>query len=418
MRFWICVLVLVAAGSASAAPPELDSWLDWTGATGWLGLRANVDSVQYSTDNLYVYAPGIPAYGIGPWPYSPNLPSLQNYRLRIPRNPTANPGMKTATPLGHIGLWRSGVAVFNALDGHSYQDSMVWNQNAVVVEARGFDSCLGHPTEHGEYHHHQNPICLYDADSTSHSPILGYAFDGFPIYGPYGYAHPDGSGGIVRVTSSYHLRHLLHRSSLPDGTMLPRSLWGPEPDSIPLGYYVEDFIFRPGTGLLDRQNGRFTVTPEYPSGIYTYVATIDSTGASAFPYTIGFHYYGITATEDFLVNQVTIGETVTTYRPIESAPDRVLARERFDLGEGLPNPTSAGARFSLRMFQDGTVRADAVDAGGRVVRALLHGALAPGIHEIFWDGRSEAGDRAPGGVYFVRVVGPGGTRSRRMVLVK
>ena len=51
-----------------------------------------------------------------------------------------------------------------------------------------FDDCLGHPAPNGEYHLHVNPTCLYDdSDDQNHSPIIGYAFDNFPIYGAYGY---------------------------------------------------------------------------------------------------------------------------------------------------------------------------------------------------------------------------------------
>src|SRR5204862_109367 len=125
---------------------------------------------------------------------------------------------KTSTPLGTIAVWINGLSAFNALDAMSYNNQNVWHQNAVVVEAPSFDACLGHPAPGGVYHHHQNPRCLYTADSTSHSPLLGFAFDGFPIYGPYGFANPDGSGGIARMRSSYRLRTIAQRTSLPDGT--------------------------------------------------------------------------------------------------------------------------------------------------------------------------------------------------------
>ena len=40
---------------------------------------------------------------------------------------------------------------------------------------------------------------LYSIDSTQHSPLIGFAFDGFPIYGAYGFMNADGSGGITRI---------------------------------------------------------------------------------------------------------------------------------------------------------------------------------------------------------------------------
>ena len=58
-----------------------------------------------------------------------------------------------------------------------------------------FDCCTGHSTGDGLYHYHFPPTCLLaqaEADAPldgGHSPQIGWAQDGFPIYGPLG---PDG----------------------------------------------------------------------------------------------------------------------------------------------------------------------------------------------------------------------------------
>src|SRR5439155_18743779 len=187
------------------------------GITGYGGLPANVQQVPYSAGYVYINASGIPAYTIGPWPMNPNLPSNQNYLFKVPRSPAVNGGTKTATPLGAIGSWLNGVPVYNPLDAHSYNNQNIWHQNAIVVEGPGFDSCLGHAAPGGRYHHHQNPRCEYTASAAQHSPILGYAFDGNPIYGPYAYANAGGTGGIIRIRSSYRLRNITVRQTLPDG---------------------------------------------------------------------------------------------------------------------------------------------------------------------------------------------------------
>lgn len=86
----------------------------------------------------------------------------------------------------------------------SYLNQNVWQQNAIIVEGPSFDDCLGHPAGNGEYHHHLNPTCLYNDSLTNvHSPIIGFAFDGFPIYGAYAYSNPNGTGSIKRMQSSY-----------------------------------------------------------------------------------------------------------------------------------------------------------------------------------------------------------------------
>ena len=107
----------------------------------------------------------------------------------------------------------------------SYNNAGVWNQNALYYEGISFDACLGHPAPGGNYHNHVNPSCLYNHNNSSvHSPILGYAFDGYPIYGAYAYANADGTGGIARMVSSYQIRQIADRNSLPDGTILSENL--------------------------------------------------------------------------------------------------------------------------------------------------------------------------------------------------
>ena len=44
-----------------------------------------------------------------------------------------------------MGVFINGVAIFNPEDGRTYQNQNVWHQNAIVVEADGFDDCNGHP---------------------------------------------------------------------------------------------------------------------------------------------------------------------------------------------------------------------------------------------------------------------------------
>ena len=100
--------------------------------------------------------------------------------------------------------------------------------------------------------------------SSGHSPILGYAFDGFPIYGPYGYDHTDTNYSENRETSC------------PVKLMLS-SYTGPV-DSLGNPTYIQrvkDTSTGANTEYLDICNGRFGKTPEYPNGIYHYYFTIN-----------------------------------------------------------------------------------------------------------------------------------------------
>lgn len=117
-------------------------------------------------------------------------------------------------------------------------------------------------------------------DSINHSPILGYAYDGNPIYGPYGYSDPlDKNANITRMTSSYILRYDRPK--------------GPPTSQYPLGSFVEDYAYIHRSGSLDENNGRYCVTPEYPEGTYAYFISVDSLDNPVFPYIIGSNFYSI-----------------------------------------------------------------------------------------------------------------------------
>jgi len=126
-----------------------------------------------------------------------------------------------------------------------------------------------------------------ESESLSHSPILGWAYDGNPIYGPYGFSSRTG-GKIIQMKSGYSLRSDLNK----DKNRLDLNLY-------PAGFFIEDYIFN-DSGDLDVHNGRYTITPEYPNGTYAYFCTLntfsDTNGPfksykkPSFPYVIGNYY--------------------------------------------------------------------------------------------------------------------------------
>lgn len=304
----VAVLSLTAAclvTSITAQAPEITAWrFNLDGATGYSpnatinnavrNVPADVQQVGYNAGNVYVRASTVPSHSVGPFGNNPNLPSNNNMVYRITRNPRAatNP---SATTLGPIGVYVNGVPMFNAKDARSYFNQGIWHQNAIVVEGPGFDPAMGHPAPGmggpgggggGLYHYHLLALAVLEQEGESwgsaHSPLIGYAFDGYPVYGPYGFANANGSGGVVRMTSSYQLRNLTTRTNGPAVSA-----------RYPLGYYVEDFQYVAGLGNLDEHNGRFAVTPDYPGGTYAYYTTVDAQNEAAYPYIVGPQYYGV-----------------------------------------------------------------------------------------------------------------------------
>ena len=93
-----------------------------------------------------------------------------------------------------------------------------------------------------------------------------------PIYCKYGYTDAlDNTSGISEQTSSYRLKG--------------NRLNGPTVADYPLGSFVEDFEYVDGFGTLDKFNGRFCVTPEFPNGAYCYFMV------DVYPFVIGPQYF-------------------------------------------------------------------------------------------------------------------------------
>lgn len=103
----------------------------------------------------------------------------------IPFEPKINPdafamdakNSNQALPMGPIGVATNGVIFFNPFD-HIFETDAVWR----------LDRCCGHPSPQQQYHYHKYPVCVktpWSDEGEGHSNVIGFAFDGFPVYGPY-----------------------------------------------------------------------------------------------------------------------------------------------------------------------------------------------------------------------------------------
>jgi hypothetical protein len=308
---------------------------------------------------------------MGPWYLNadktrmfPSYPADTKTTYRIPRTPTI-PATKTMTGLGPIGYFVNGVALFDNRDAHYWNGTIdgfgegIWNRDAYVNEGITFDSGMAHQAQ-AQYHYHANPVALryqlgdhveLDAqnnryhESTApvakHSPILAWARDGLPIYGPYGYSDPkNAKSALRRMTSGYVIRDgkigtqnlaLTGRTSLPKWAQraykmtgsLRKSEYGPNVTAwYPLGRYIEDHDYLGDLGKkqgrdfdLGENNARFCVTPEFPNGTWAYFVAIDTDGNPAFPYNIGHSFVGSPVGG----NMGAIAEAVTTHFTVNSS---------------------------------------------------------------------------------------------------
>jgi hypothetical protein len=182
-----------------------------------------------------------------------------------------------------------------------------WNKNRFAKYSAEFDTEYGYVfqnynniLEYG-YAHVGNPKALRVALNDNiniagaepptkvHSPIIGFAYDGNPIYGPFGHQDPrNPQSPIVRMTSSYSLN-----ANRPQGPAL---------STYPIGSFVNDYRYVHKSGSLDQNNGRFCVTPDYPQGTYAYFLTIDSNQVPQFPYFVGENFYSLPVDSNYNSN--------------------------------------------------------------------------------------------------------------------
>ena len=146
--------------------------------------KDGIDNIKLSHDKqfLIMQSQGYPNHPTAIFPNSgnPNSIRVQNFTFRLPLEPKLADKV-TRVPMGPIGTALNGVVFFNPFE--------MGGMNAVEGYSEVWlDSCCGHPQQTGVYHYHKYPSCVkspFADDGKQHSPVLGFAFDGFPIYGPY-----------------------------------------------------------------------------------------------------------------------------------------------------------------------------------------------------------------------------------------
>lgn len=231
------------------------------------------------------------------------------FNIRVGTNTTSSI-VKDLPITNGIGIAATGVSLFSpVLSGDLPNDTgpakgvapKNWQWNIIANKtALGLDDGDGQPYKDNEYHYHSGRFLsqwdynVYSANTyyndtnysgdhwrhaDGHSKIIGYAYDGYPIYGPFGYQDPnDDSSTPTRMTSSY----LQHSTALTARNY--------NYAQYPKGTFIQDYFYSNGSGTLDKHNGRYCVTPDYPEGTYAYFLTIKTDGTPVYPYIIGPTY--------------------------------------------------------------------------------------------------------------------------------
>lgn len=259
-------------------------------------------SVSVSSTEMNVNSNGIPNHN---WVSAFGPGDIQTHTWSIPLNPAndtigghvstncpaANGQWECAADRGQVAVAANGVPIFGPEEGPG-GDAVALDFFYFTEDRQQIDLgyCGAHAGPTG-VHYHWDAMCQYWEpetgetmqdydwsliDSTKHSPIIGWSFDGYPIYGMYTW---DDAGAVKGMKSSY----AVERTS----------------EGGDQGYNgIDDWNYVSGSGDLDQCNGRFGPTPEYPEGTYYYVSTPLSGSSSTVVDTngdtvpmIGFPYF-------------------------------------------------------------------------------------------------------------------------------
>ncbi len=216
--------------------------------------------IKIEGDKRIIKSNGIPDHEVGRFPNrgNPNGIQAQNYHYEVALKPKVarEAIVMVRQPFGialNGVLFDPGTAEFFQRDRSSE-----WNYEALSGAVKlGLDQNHAHVQPNGAYHYHGLPSKLFEVLSGGEQgmTLVGWAADGFPIYGLYGTKDPlDAGSVIVELKSSYQIK----AGTRPSGSDSP----GGDYD----GTFTIDYEYVDSSGDLDECGGRFGVTPEFTEG--------------------------------------------------------------------------------------------------------------------------------------------------------
>ena len=263
-----------STSTASILCPYIQSTPNITLTTGVTATSTSSWTCSSSTRTLT--ANGVPNHQIGTFPNSgnPNTPTVQNVSFSATLAPTLASSNNASRSLGYA---LNGVK-FDPGTGGSCPSSATKASDCTAIGAGtyslealqsffdfGVDSNNAHVQPGGIYHYHGMPEGILTAAGVSSAAqrmlLIGWAPDGYPIYARYGYSVASSAASTLKVIKGSYAVDTVADAGRPSAA------------NIPLGTFVSDWNYVAGSGDLDDCNGRFGVTPEFPSGIYHYYAT-------------------------------------------------------------------------------------------------------------------------------------------------
>ena len=218
----------------------------------------------------------------------------------------------------------------------------------------------------------------------SHSPIIGWAYDGNPIYGPFGYSDPvDIQSGIRIINPSYEQ----NSNNISD-----------RPTGLAAGFFIDDYRYT-GSGDLDRHNGRYCRTPEFPNGVYAYFVGVTTSAVTGeleplYPYVIGDTYNSQIVTDNFKLDQSfdfnnsNLVRNTLPYNVSKDGADYDFLNESYEKYQqlGVVDAVTQGVIDEIRVIDGGegyqiddTVNFDLSESGGSGLRGSVSELIGIGV---------------------------------------
>jgi hypothetical protein len=115
--------------------------------------------------------------------------------------------------------------------------------------------------------------------------------------------------------------------------------------------------------------------------------------------------------------QVGAGGDLGSFRGLRGR-DRSPEQGQAALLSRFANPASIPISLHLDVLRTSPIDLGVFDVSGRERRALMRNEKSPGRYNIDWDGKDDAGNDLPSGVYWLRLRSGNGTKTNRMVVVR
>jgi hypothetical protein len=186
---------------------------------------------------------------------NPNRISAQSVSYEVTTSPTLT-SRATETPVPGVAI--NGIK-YEPQTAEVYSNTE-WRYEALTFGGRvtgdtnrqpagdslGIDCNFAHVQPSGAYHYHGVPTAIMPTEPAI--TLVGWAADGFPMLGRFGYATPgDPSSDIVELNGSYRIK---------SGTRTALSAGDTPPPGDYDGTFVQDWEYVAGAGDLDQCNGR------------------------------------------------------------------------------------------------------------------------------------------------------------------